>query len=148
MSIYEFKRGDIITRIKPAKPIKIIGEETYEDRGFIGKPLSFLGIVNGCAYAEKYVKKKDKNNKEEELLNFNEFFNMLFPKEAISFPLDIWDEGWTYYIDPYEMFNETDQNNLEIKENRLSLENKLKLALENEDYNEAAKIRTKLEKLK
>ena len=52
-SIYDFKKGDLITRIIPSKPIEIFGEETIVDRNYIGEALVFLGVANGCVYVER-----------------------------------------------------------------------------------------------
>ena len=49
-SIYEFKKGDIITRVSPAKSLgrSIFNPEGVGDRSYQGDKLIFVGVANGC----------------------------------------------------------------------------------------------------
>ncbi len=44
-SIYDFKKGDIITRLEP-----MVDEDGYKDFSLVGAKLTFVGIANACAY--------------------------------------------------------------------------------------------------
>lgn len=114
MSAYEFKKGDKITRIKPSKPIKVFGEEEVEDRGYIGSELIFVGIANGCVYVQKPEPKF--NFDDLDMPGFDELFKTIMGANIglIHLPLDVWDEGWSYYIDPFSL--DTNIENMTIKE--------------------------------
>jgi hypothetical protein len=72
-TIFEFKAGDKITRLKPATE--------FNDRSYIGDELTFIGIVNGKIY---FSNKKSP-----------------FGEEYISgVHLDLWKDDWNYYVDP------------------------------------------------
>ena len=131
MSIYEFKKGDIITRIKPSKSLKLPGEEKYEDRSFIGDSLVFLGIANASIYLERNQIKG--------------IFDIIFDG-PINLPLDLYDEGWSYYIDPYKIGE--NENNSKVPLSAETLRRELKIALEKENYEEAVDIKKQLKKLK
>ena len=76
-TIFEFKKGDKITRIKPANG--------FGDRSYMGDELVFIDIANGQIYF--------KNN--------NRFMsNMLGDNYISSVSLDLWSEGWIEYVDP------------------------------------------------
>jgi len=143
MSIYKFKKGDIITRIKPSKPIDRYNGTSFQDRSFIGGSFTFLGIANGCIYIE--------GNKYKDIINdifgdedFGAFGAINLP---INLPLDIYDEGWSYYIDPYKIDQENQEPNVSNIETRKILKEQLKIALKKEKYEDAEKIRIQLKKL-
>lgn len=138
MSIYEFKKGDTVTRIKPSKSIPGLADIT--DRSFIGQKLRFLGIANGCVYVELATEEE----MDDGIPDIGRFFKMLSGKSGpINLPLDIWEEGWSYYIDPYSIGNITSYN-LSEKE----LNKKIKDAIEEEDYTLADKLKRQLNDLK
>ena len=85
-SIYEFKKGDNIVRITPAKPCGggMFTPEGVRDRSYIGERMIFAGIANGCVY----------------LRRTNKFERKMFGDKLVDLPLDIWDDGWDYYMDP------------------------------------------------
>ena len=143
ISIYDFKRGDIITRLKPSKPFpgsESLGED-IRDRAHIGKPLIFLGIANSCVYVEKKQTQPD-----EEISGIMNLFNMFSDiGKPINLPLDMWDEGWSYYIDPYSI---NGKEELFFNESKDDLEKDLKIALEKEDYKKADEIQKRLDRLK
>ena len=120
-SIYEFKKGDEIVRVTPAKPLKnLLGE--IRDRSFLGEKMIFAGIANGQIYLRR-TKKLD---------------IIIFGKALLDLPLDIWDDGWDYFVDP--------ENLLADILPREVLEDKLDKALEEEDYRLAERLRKLLEK--
>jgi hypothetical protein len=111
-TIYEFKKGDEIVKIQPAK-----GLFGQEDGSFIGKKMIFVGIANG----QIYLQRTDK------------FELSIFGDELVNLPVDIWVEGWDLFIDPKKEGFESKMNVSIIKE-------QIKKAIENEDYELAEKL--------
>ena len=146
IDIYSFEKGDLITRIKPSKPIPGTEEfgDNIRDRTYIGLPLVFLGIANGCIYVENTPKKEVDDAP-------MSLFSILFNKESgpINLPLDMWDEGWTYYVDPYKIEKQLKGSATTMinNANKIKLEKELKKALDQEDYELAEEIKLKLKKL-
>ena len=144
-SIYDFKKGDLITRIIPSKPIEIFGEETIVDRNFIGEPLFFLGVANGCVYVERDEMRPSRMENGRMSDGGPAFLKMMFGTGGpINLPLDAYDEGWSYYVNPY---NIGDEGSHEFEETLETLKRKLKIALSKEDYEAADKIKAKIAKL-
>jgi hypothetical protein len=146
MSAYEFKKGDLITRIEPSKPLETFDEE-FRDRSYIGVPLKFLGIANGCVYVEKYESKAD-----EDISELGKMFRAMLGGSSgpINLPLDIWSEGWSYYIDPYNIGGFTTSNKFNESLNKYELnelKKLLKKALEEEDYLRAENIQKRIDKI-
>jgi hypothetical protein len=90
-TIYNFKKGDKIVRVKPAKPQEIIAvglmgiEKTlFIDHSYMGEKLIFIGIANRQIYCQH-----DSD---------------LYGNKLINFSLDIWDEGWDLFFDPAKLF--------------------------------------------
>ena len=111
-TIYEFKKGDEIVRIIPAKPINNI-----RDRSYMGDKMIFVGIANGQIYL-KPTKELDLH---------------LFGDSLSNLSLDIWDEGWDIWVDPLTLYeNDIDPTHIE---------NRLFDALSREDYIEAEKLK-------
>jgi len=79
-TIYDFKKGDKIVRIQPAKPY----QNRMRDRSYMGEKLIFVGIANG----QIYCKRTDR-------LSLS-----IFGDELLGLALDVWDEGWDLFIDP------------------------------------------------
>lgn len=146
MSIYDFKKGDIITRIEPSKPIPGLEMDEIRDRAHIGIPMKFLGIANGCVYVERH--EKDEKSEFDELPDIGRLFrNMLGGGGGpINLPLDMWDEGWSYFIDPYEIGEAGDKSEDYISSNKETLKKELKKALANENYELAENIKKRLKK--
>jgi hypothetical protein len=121
-NIYEFKKGDVIVRITPAKPlIGMMGIEV-RDRSYLGEKMVFIGIANG----QIYLKRTD-------YLSLQ-----LFGDKLVDLPLDLWDDGWDTWRDP-----ETLLENIICAETLLE---KLEKALKDEDYELANKIKKLLNK--
>ena len=115
-TIFEFKKGDKITRIKPANG--------FGDRSYMGDELVLIGIANGQIYF--------KNN--------NRFMsNMLGEDHILNVALDLWSEGWIEYIDPKTLL----EGQEDVISN-LSIEKQIERAVENEDYELAEKLKRKL----
>jgi len=131
-TIYEFTKNDSIVRIQPAKSlgpiINLIGQsqERSGDRSYLGEELIFVGIANGQIY----------------LKSTDEFRLSHFGDKLLSLDLDLWDEGWEYYIDPLTLTDDNYTISIDIK----SLENRLDKALDNEDYELAEKIKLMITK--
>ncbi len=121
-TIYEFKKGDEIVRIIPAKPLSDIMGKEVRDRSYLGEKMIFAGIANG----QIYLKRTD-------YLSIQ-----LFGNKLVDIPLDLWDDGWEYWVDP-----ETLLGNIISQETLLE---KLENALKDEDYELANKIKKLLNK--
>lgn len=142
-SIYHFKKGDIITRIKPAKPLPITGmfgdiTSYNNDRSHLGEKLTFIGIANSIIYLQR---DKDKYI-DVEIIGTDLINTETKVIKLLELPLDIFDEGWDFYFDPMNFFNDTipvkDENTIEdIKE-------QLNSAILNEDYETANILKLKL----
>ena len=89
-SIYEFEKGDQITRLKPAKAL---WESMGGDRSYIGEKLIFQGIANGVIYLKRT----------------NEIELKIFGDKLIELPMDIFSENWAYYQDPTTLFEDDDR---------------------------------------
>lgn len=129
-TIYDFKKGDEIVRVQPAKPyspvtIGFFGEEQggCRDRSYMGEKLIFVGIANGQIYCQRT----------------DRFALKIFGDELLNMALDIWDEGWDLFIDPLKLLE-----GFEPKLDNDSIECQIEKAIENEDYELAAKLRSKL----
>ena len=131
-TIYDFKKGDAITRIQPAKPysperIDMFGVVSggIRDRSYMGEKLIFVGIANG----QIYFKQTD------------DFHIQVFGGKLLNLDLDIWDGGWDYYIEPATLLEGIDSV---IDDS--AIEEQIKKAIENEDYELAKKLQQKLNK--
>ena len=117
-TIYEFKKGDEVVRIIPAKPIN-----NLKDRSFMGEKMIFIGIANGQIYLKRT----------------NQLEIRLMGESLLNISLDLWDEGWDSWIDPLTLLdNEID---------RAHIEDKLFDALTAEDYELAEKLKDILTKI-
>jgi len=119
-TIYEFKKGDEIVRVENAKPIQGNG---IRDRSYVGEKMIFAGIANGVIYLKPtttvstFLVGKDK---------------------LIDLPLDNWDEGWDYWVDPESLLNNVlDEKQINVK---------LSEAIAEENYELADKLQKMLKK--
>jgi hypothetical protein len=128
--IYEFKKGDRIVRIQPAKSNgrSIFNPEGIGDRSYIGDELIFVGIANGQIYAKRTDKLSIR----------------LFGDKLLNIPLDLFDEGWEYYINPEELLDESFLEDSIIL-SKEQLEEQLEKALEDENYELASVLKEKLD---
>jgi len=128
-TIYDFKKGDAIVRTIPAKEYSparmgIFGMDGgVRDRSYIGQKMIFVGIANGMIYLQRTT----------------EFELKIFGDKLVDLSLDIWDEGWDYFIDPLTLI----EGNESIFD-KSTLEQKIKDAIANEDYELAEKLKHKL----
>jgi hypothetical protein len=129
-TIYDFKKGDEIVRIQPAKPysavrIGFFGQEEggVRDRSYMGEKLIFVGIANGQIYCQRT----------------DSFSLSMFGDKLLNLSLDIWDEGWDLFIDPKKLLE-----GFEPKMDASTIEEQIKKAIENEDYELAEKLKSKL----
>ncbi len=117
-TIYEFKKGDEIVRVENAKPIQ---EGGIRDRSYVGEKMIFAGIANGVIYLKPTT-----------IIS-----TFLAGKEKLmDLPLDTWDEGWDYWVDPNTLLD----NILDEKQ----IKSKLSEALDEENYELADKLQKML----
>jgi hypothetical protein len=131
-SIYEFNRGEIITRIIPSKSRGC----TYSldgvllnkgiDRSYMGDKLIFVGIANGQIYFK----------------NENPFHKEMFGDKLSNVALDLFDEGWDYYVDPNSLLD-----GLEINYDKDQLIIQYNTAVADENYELAKILKGKIDKL-
>ena len=130
-SIYDFKPGDIVTRIEPSAIINkgmFMGGLNYDD-SYVGEKLIFLGIANGCAYFEP-----------------TDSFTYLIEKgEPISLPIHKFEHGWAHYIDPITFIG-TKPLSKYVSMSDVNLFGELDNAIGVEDYEEASRIQHEIDK--
>ena len=128
-SIYEFKKGDIITRVSPSKSmgISILNPEGVGDRSYQGEKLIFIGIANGCIYLKRT----------------NELELKIFGDKMVDLELDIFSEGWDYYIDPNSLLEDADET---IFVSTDGLQEAIDKAVAEENYEAASKLKKLLNK--
>jgi len=120
-NIYEFKKGDKVTRIVPSKVLTSGFGGGTADRSYIGTKLIFVGIANGCAYFQRTEKVEI----------------IIFGDELVDLPLDIFDEGWDDYQEPTKLL----EGIIPITSLQISLDN----ALKREDYRLAEKLQKEID---
>ena len=130
-SIYEFKKGDIITRVSPSKSmgISILNPEGIGDRSYQGEKLIFIGIANGCIYLKRT----------------NELELKIFGDKLMDLELDIFSEGWDYYIDPNSLLEDADETTFVSTD---GIKEAIQIAISKENYEAADKLQKTLNKLK
>tara|TARA_R110000737_G_scaffold26268_1_gene45063 strand:- start:23 stop:388 length:366 start_codon:yes stop_codon:yes gene_type:complete len=119
-TIYEFKKGDIIVRVESAKAIAGGIGDGIKDRSYVGEKMLFHGIANGVIYIKPTQKVS--------IFISNEGF--------IDLPLDNWDEGWDYWINPED-----------IEENHIPkyiIEEQINKAIDDENYELADRLKKQL----
>ena len=120
-SIYEFKKGDEVVRVKAAKSL---WESHGGDRSYIGEKMILAGIANGCIYLKRT----------------NAVELIIFGDKMVELPLDIFSEGWEHYVNPKSLWKEE-----KILVSTDGLEEAIEKALEIEDYKAAAKLKKLLD---
>ena len=128
-SIYEFKKGDVITRVNPGKALgrSIFNPEGQGDRSYQGDKLIFVGIANGCIYLKRT----------------NALELQIFGDKMIDLELDIFSEGWNYYIDPNSLLGDIEET---ILISTGGLKEAIEKAIAEENYEAAEKLTKLLEK--
>ena len=121
-TIYEFEKGDIMVRVEPAKSISGGIGDGIRDRSYVGEKMLFHGIANGVIYIKPTQK-----------------VSIFISNEGlIDLPLDNWDEGWDYWVNPED-----------ITENQIPkhiIEEQLKKALEEENYEFSDKLKKRFKR--
>lgn len=133
-NINEFKKGDVVTRIAPAKPYKqpyrdiLTGEwiTPTGDRSYMGEKLTFIGIANGCAYFERN----------------DPFSKAIFGDKLLSLRLDVFSDDWDIWVDPKSLYNTVSKTINAVS--KKYYEKELQKALEKEDYEKAEELKNKL----
>ena len=128
-SIYEFKKGDLITRVIPAKPTgrSFFNPEGIGDRSYLGEALVFVGVANGCVYLKRTSK----------------FDKKVFGDKLLSLTLDIFSDGWEYYIDPKKLLEGVDDVIIISKD---GIQEAIDKAIIDENYEAAARLEKLLNK--
>jgi len=149
LNISNFEIGDTIVRIHPS--LSIDGGPDRRDRSYIGKPMKFLGVANGCIYVEKIKEDDHVDSGVPDMFNLAEMLRM-FTGEAgpISLPLDLWSEGWSTYIDPYNIGSAPSRRQSFDEElggkSLKTLKTMYEKAIETEDYLKAERIKRVIDK--
>lgn len=126
--IYDFRKGDVITRIKP-----IIGEAgtiAERDYSLVGKKITFLGIANASVYLSKAA----------------DFLVTLFlgkDEFTIQLPIELCEDGWAYYTEPDFL----DSQDLPPLDNEKNLKDEIRKAVEDDNFERAEMLKKKLEDL-
>ena len=125
-SIYDFKKGDIITRLKP-----VVYQDGEKDFAFVGKAITFLGIANASIYLSKE----------------SDFFTSLFTgrdKFTIQIPLEIGENGWGDYIKP-DFLEDDDGPILDDEE---KIQEQIRAAIKEDNFEKADELKKKLDKIR
>jgi hypothetical protein len=127
-SIYDFKKGDSITRIRP-----VIGGSNLtseKDYSLVGKKVTFLGIANASVYLSKPG----------DLLTA-----ILLGKDTltIQIPLELCEDGWSYYIEPDFIDNESS-----ISDDESTIQGEIQKAIKADEYEKADALKKKLDQIK
>ena len=128
-SIYEFKKNDVVVRVEPSSVIgySIMNPDGTRDRSYIGEKLILMGVVNGCIYLQRT----------------DELNIKIFKNKLVELPVDIFDGGWDYYIDPNKLLESVDDETLISTD---GIQKALTKALAEENYEAAAKLKKLLNK--
>lgn len=126
-SIYEFKKNDVVVRVEPSSIIgySIMNPDGTRDRSYIGEKLIFVGVTNGCIYLKRTDEVQVK----------------VFGDKLVELPLDLFSDGWEYYIDPNKLLELVDDNIIVSDE---ELRKQIELAVADENYEKADRLSKKL----
>jgi len=126
--IYDFRKGDLITRIKP-----ILGESGPlgdKDYSLVGKKITFLGIANASVYLSKPA----------------DFLVAMFTgKDELTFqlPVELCEDGWAFYTEPD--FLDSDSLPMDSEE---KLKEEIRKAVKDDNFEKAEMLKKKLEEIK
>ena len=127
LDIYAFKKGDIITRLSPMTDE--IGEKDYT---FIGHKVKFLGIANASIYLARPL----------------DVLTILFSggrtSHTIQVPLELWKNGWAFYIEPDFL---DDEGGL-ILDEEAAIQDEIDQAIVEDNFEKAEILKRRLLKLK
>ena len=124
-SIFEFRKGDILTRLKPMQD-----DDGFKDFSLVGAKLTFIGIANACVYLSK---KSDPLSK------------IFLGQEniQIKLPLELCEEGWAAYVEP----DFGQENPIDNFTDEQAITTEIEKAVEEEDYFRAEALKKKLEEI-
>ena len=125
-SIYDFKKGELLTRLKP-----MVDEDGFKDYSLVGAKLNFVGIANACIYLSKKA----------------DMFAKMFLGIEISqvkIPIELCEDGWADYIEP-DFLDSTDTDDLT---NEKEINEEIRKAVEKEDYFKAEALKQRLDEIK
>lgn len=125
-SIYDFQKGDQITRLKP-----IVYTDGDKDFALVGKQLTFMGIANASIYLSKEA----------------DFLTALFvgkDKFTLQFPLELCETGWADYVQP-DFLDDLDGPIFDDEE---KLQEQIKKAVQEDNYEKADELKKKLDKIR
>ena len=131
-SIYEFKKGDVITRVEPSKTLGkggFFSDEGFQDRSYVGDKLIFVGIANGNIYCKRTCP----------------FELKILGEGLVDMALDIFSDGWDLWIDPLTLLEDIDETLYVSTDN---LQEAINKAIEEENYEAANKLKKLLDKKK
>jgi len=126
VDIFTFKKGDLITRILPM----LDEEDGHKNYTFVGRKLIFMGIANATIYVAQEFDK------------LTQLFLGL-DKTIIQLPVDLWPTGWSYYVEPEFL----DEDSMLINDEKM-MQEQLNFAIENQHFEKAEDIRKKLDELR
>jgi hypothetical protein len=127
-SIYDFRKGDLVTRISPM--IGDSGPMGEKDYSLVGKKLSYLGIANASVYLSKTA----------------DFLISMFTGKdefTIQLPVELCETGWAYYVEPD--FIDSESIPLDDEE---TLRTEIKKAVKEDNFERAEMLKRKLEEIK
>lgn len=124
-TIYDFRKGDVITRLEP-----MVDEDGYKDFSLVGAKVTFVGIANACVYLSK---KSDPLSK----------IFLGLDTMQIKLPLALCDKGWAQYVEP-DFLDISPDEMTEIR----AIEEEIQKAVEAEDYFKAEALKNRLLELR
>jgi hypothetical protein len=125
--IYDFRKGDVITRIRPMSDYGPMGDKDYN---LVGKKVTFLGIANASVYFSKSA----------------DFLIAMFTGKSeftMQLPVELCEDGWAYYVEP----DFIDSESMPL-DNEETLRSEIKKAVKEDDFERAEMLKIKLEEIK
>ena len=122
--VWTFQKGDIVTRIKPMKDPS--GEKDYS---MVGTRFIFNGIANASIYLT-------------EDLNFIAALFLGKETNTVKIPLDLYEDGWAFYIEPDFITDESVKSS-DIEKLKKAMES----ATRSEDFERADKLKKQIDEI-
>lgn len=124
-TIYDFKKGELLTRLKP-----MVDEDGFKDYSLVGSKLTFVGIANACIYLSKKA---------------DLFTKMLLGQDIaqVKLPLELCEEGWANYVEP----DFIEDAGIEEFTDKQAINEEIKKAIKREDYLKAEALKQKLDEI-
>ena len=125
-SIYDFKKGDQITRLKP-----IVYPDGDRDFTFVGKQITFMGIANASIYLSKET----------------DFFTSLLTgkdKFTVQLPIEVAEEGWGLYVKPDFL----EDGDFIMGDEEEKIKEELRSAVAQDNFEKAEELKKKLENIR